>query len=278
MQAPERNPEPREGINATGTSGLGEFAILVAGLGVAAVVLAAALALAAGRLAPLVPFEWEERVAGGVEPELETPHPGAEAALQRLADRLAEASDLPPGMSIRVHLNDQPTPNAFATLGGHVVVTRGLLESVSSENALALVLAHEIAHVEHRHPIRALGRGAVLSLVWAALAGATGQSAVHDVLGQAGLLTLLSFNREMERAADRDALAALRSHYGHLRGAGELFRTLREREGDPGWATLLRTHPRTEERLAAIAERTGSDPEIAPGPLPPAIRALRDAD
>ena len=273
MQAPGSNPAPPEGINAAQSSGLGEFVTLAVGLAAAAAALTTALVLAAGWLAPHVPYEWERSAAAGVEPAVSTPDPDAEAALQRLAERLHAASGLPPDMAVEVHLSDEAAPNAFATLGGHVVVTRGLVESVSSENGLAMVLAHELAHVEHRHPIRAMSRGAVISLVWAALAGATGESAVHDVLGSAGLLTLLSFNREMERTADRDALAALRAHYGHVAGAGEFFRTLRERHDEPAWTTLLRTHPRTEERLAAIAERTReADGRVTP--LPPMLRRI----
>lgn len=280
MTAPDRNPRPREGINSTGTSGLGEFAILACSLGVAAVALTAVLTLAAGWLAPLVPFSWEKSVAGTTEPTVETAHPRAEAALQELADDLARHARLPQGMEVQLHLSDSAQPNAFATLGGHVVVTRGLLQSVSSENALAMVLAHEIAHVEHRHPIQALGRGAVISLVWAALAGATGQSAVQDVLGNAGLLTMLGFNRAMERVADREALAILRAKYGHTRGAAEFFRNLLERRGGASarWKGLLQTHPRTAERLQTIARRAGDTPDAVIRPLPEPIAAVTRAD
>ena len=56
-------------------------------------------------------------------------------------------------------------PNAFATLGGHIAVTSGLYRRMPSENALALVLAHEIAHVSARDPISALGGSATLALL-----------------------------------------------------------------------------------------------------------------
>lgn len=279
MTASEGNPRPREGINSTETSGLGEFATLVCGLGIAAVALTAILTLAVGWLAPWIPFSWENAVAGGVDPSVETEHPRAEAALRELTDELAPHAGLPAGMEVRVHLSDSAEPNAFATLGGHVIVTRGLLQSVSSENALAMVLAHEIAHVERRHPIQALGRGAVISLVWAALAGATGQSAVQDVLGNAGLLTMLGFSREMERVADRDALATLQARYGHKRGAAEFFRALQERRGGEAaeWTGLLQTHPRTAERLQAIARRARKTPDAIIRPLPDPIAALSES-
>ena len=61
-----------------------------------------------------------------------------------------------------MHYDDDAVVNAFATLGGHIVVYQGLLEAVPDENALAMVLAHEIAHVRHRHPIVGLSRSAAL--------------------------------------------------------------------------------------------------------------------
>src|SRR5699024_8817927 len=130
--------------------------------------------------------------------------------------------------------------NAFATLGGQIFVTRGLLKQVSSENALAFVLAHEIAHVKHRDPIRALSSGAVFELIWLGLAGSPGgQAAVTRVLGSTGLLTLMNVRRGMEKAADREALAALRRVFGSDCGAGEFFCRLLKEGGQPQWSVFL---------------------------------------
>ena len=54
-----------------------------------------------------------------------------------------------------------------------------------AENALAMVLVHEMAHVKYRHPIQALGRGAVVQLVIALISGGQGSGAVQSVLGNA---------------------------------------------------------------------------------------------
>jgi predicted Zn-dependent protease len=48
---------------------------------------------------------------------------------------------------------ESETPNAFSTPGGYVVVTTGLLKKTTNEAQLAGVLAHEIAHVVHKHSI-----------------------------------------------------------------------------------------------------------------------------
>jgi hypothetical protein len=51
---------------------------------------------------------------------------------------------------------DSPEINAFATPGGHILVTRGLVAAAATEDALAAVIAHEIAHIQLRHGLRAI--------------------------------------------------------------------------------------------------------------------------
>jgi len=178
----------------------------------------------------------------------------AQTSLQALVTSLAVSMAIPSEMSFQVHLLDDPAPNAFATLGGHIFVTQGLLAAVSSENALAMVLAHEMAHVKFRHPIQAMSRGALLQLIITMVGGGQGV-ALNGVLGQTGLLTLLSFNRDMERESDAAAMAGLTQHYGHLVGAEEFFSEVLARHGDAGWRAAFETHPATQERVDAITAR-----------------------
>jgi predicted Zn-dependent protease len=49
---------------------------------------------------------------------------------------------------------DSPEFNAFATSGGHIFITRGLIDAADSEDALAAVIAHEIAHIHLRHGLQ----------------------------------------------------------------------------------------------------------------------------
>lgn len=67
------------------------------------------------------------------------------------------AQGLPASIKVTVHYIDEPVINAFATIGGHVFIYRGLIDAITSENGLSMVLAHEIAHINNRHPIAALG-------------------------------------------------------------------------------------------------------------------------
>ena len=46
--------------------------------------------------------------------------------------------------------------NAFSTPGGHILITKGLVKCSNSEDSLAAVLAHEIAHIQLKPPLSAI--------------------------------------------------------------------------------------------------------------------------
>jgi len=119
----------------------------------------------------LVPAEEKEeiQIGQGVAATL----PGArplvqDTSLQRYVNevglwtaRQSERPDLPWAFGVI----DSEHLNAFATPGGSILVTRGLLKVMRSESELAGVLGHEIAHTVRRHHITAMRKGAMLNLV-----------------------------------------------------------------------------------------------------------------
>lgn len=279
------NRSPAEGINASTDHPLKELAWLLGGSLAAVVALAFALSLAAQWIAPRIPYRYEARLAQSMPPLASAPSTEEGRAVQRelqaLADRLAARMQLPEGMQVRVGYADDKTVNAFATLGGQTVFFRGLLARLDSEDALAMVMAHEIAHLQHRHVAAALGRGVALGVVLTVVSAELGRSAASGVLTQAGLATTLSFNRDQEREADDTALAVIAQEYGHLGGAMDLFGTMARLPGADGrlaQVDLLRTHPLTRERQRAIdewARRRGVPIDGPRRPLPAAIAALK---
>lgn len=247
------NPKVPEGINVSDEHPLRGAVQLVVGVLGSIVLLAVAIAYGTGLLAPLVPFEVEAKVASNYEDMLPKRVPRTEY-LQRLADRLARELRLPAKMRVHVSYVDEDTVNAMATLGGHVFVFRGLFDAMPSENALAMVLGHEVAHVLHRDPLAALGRSVVLGLGLAALGISSGNDAASQALGQTGLLTQLSFSRSQEERADEAALGVLAKLYGHVRGADTAFETLLALDplADGETPVFVRTHPHTADRIARL--------------------------
>lgn len=279
------NRPPAEGINSSTDHPLKELAWLLGGSVALVIGVVFAVSLAAQWIAPRVPYRYEARLAATLPPIATAPSTEAgravQAELQALADRLSARMQLPAGMQVRVGYADSRTINAFATLGGQTVFFRGLLARLDSEDALAMVMAHEIAHLQHRHAAAALGRGVAVGVILSVVSAELGRSAAAGVLNQAGMATTLSFTRDQERAADDAALAVLALEYGHLGGAIDLFRTMAALPGADGavpQVELLRTHPLTRNRQLAIeqwARQHGVALEGPRRPLPPAIAALR---
>lgn len=272
------NPELPDDVNVSKTHPLAEFARLSAGLVLVTVTVLVTLMLAADYFAKYIPFSAEVKVARQFDQTL--PHTDAISTyLRSLADKLERANPLPEGMQVNVRYSSDDVTNAFATLGGNIVVYRGLLKRVSSENALAMVLAHEIAHVKLRHPVSAMGRGVVLGVAVGSISAATGSDIASRVLGSAGLLTALSFNRSQESDADVDGLAAVAKLYGHVNGADEVFLVMQnELAKSPAQAPeFLRTHPLEPQRiedLHLLAQRKGWSLGGELTPLPDDVSVL----
>ena len=247
------NPRIPEGINVAPESVPAEFLRLLAGLLLVLVVAALGLHLAGGWLARQLPFALERAWVGErllVPPGIGTADAGGRAQehVQTLARELAASMALPADMTVRVHFVREEVPNAFATLGGHIVVTDGLYRRLPSENALALVLAHELAHLRARDPIAAAG--AALALLMLAL----GRDAGAVAPGLARLVQS-GYSRHAEARADEAAIAALRGHYGHAGGAAGLFDALAGPDPAGGeLPTLLRTHPADAARIARLQQ------------------------
>lgn len=281
------NRAPAEGINASHESPLKELAWLLVGSLAAVIAIVVALSLAAQWIAPRVPYEYEAKLAASL-PSLATAPSTEEGQqvqveLQSLADRLAPHMQLPEGMKVRVGWNDSRTVNAYATLGGQVVFFGGLLAQLESEDALAMVMAHELAHLKYRHATAALGRGVAVGVMLSMVSAELGRTAAGAVLNQAGVATLLTFNRDQERAADEAALRALAAEYGHVGGAVEMFDVFlrlpgAQRESGSAAVEFLRTHPLAANRRQAIDDWAQANHVSISGPkrpLPPALAALR---
>ncbi|MGH1428798.1 MAG: M48 family metallopeptidase [Arenicella sp.] len=254
------NPQVRNDVNVSKEHPLKEFSQLLIGLLLIVVIAIIVLSVSVGYVAKKIPFSYEQKLVGHIESLHVTESP-QQQQLQALADRLSVEMDLPDDMKIVVHYSDSDVVNAFATMGGHVFFFKGLIEKLSSENALAMVMAHEIAHVKHRHPIAAMGKGVVLATLASFVAGASGSRAGEVLIGESMTLGVLKFSRDQETQSDLSAMEAIYSLYGNVQGAEELFAVFsnlsHSRFGD---AEIFRSHPLTGkrwERIRSIAEERG---------------------
>ncbi|MEE8441366.1 MAG: M48 family metallopeptidase, partial [Spirochaetia bacterium] len=169
---------------------------------------------------------------------------------------------------------DSDEINAFATPGGHIFLTRGMIRLAETEDELAAIVAHEISHVVLQHGMKSIKSSRITSSVVDALkttANAltdnqiaalteTFSGSVDDV---AQTLVTSGYSRATERDADAGAVQILLSVGYDPQG---LIRVL-ERIGqdfERGGRGLAKTHPDPDVRIRWIEGILG-DVNVVPG-------------
>jgi len=174
---------------------------------------------------------------------------------QRLQDLLAAMPADSPlrRKSFQVWLADVEEINAVALPGEIIVVFRGLLEAVESENELDMVLAHELGHFAHHDQLKGLGRGLVATLLAMTLFGK--DSSAAGLVASVTLSFDARYSQGQEAAADVWGLDRLVARHGHAGGAVDFFARMNRREDAPRLAYLRASHPHPEDRIRNIESR-----------------------
>jgi predicted Zn-dependent protease len=185
--------------------------------------------------------------------------PKLQAYVSDVVRRLVRGGS-PRSFEYSVKIVDMGEENAFATVGGYVYVTRGMLGQLNSETELAGVMAHEISHISHRHVAKQQTRALayqVLGLGAMALGATVGNADNNLGLAPLGISAALaailsSYNQEAEREADESGLLMMAQAGYDPRGLVTFLRSLRARERltGLGYHGMLATHPETAERIA----------------------------
>lgn len=195
--------------------------------------------------------------------------------LDTLGSRLA-ANSHQPRQPFTFFVMDDRQINAFATLGGYIGVNAGLVLTAESEDEVAAVLSHEIAHVTQEHVLRAVERAqrdqlpVLLAMLGAiAIAQSGGGNSSDDatqavMAGAMGLMQQrqINYTRSNEHEADRLGIQTLaRSHYDVDAMAGffeKMQVASRANSGTGGYYGVpeyLRTHPVSTTRISEAKAR-----------------------
>lgn len=190
------------------------------------------------------------------------------AYAQRVAQAVALASDRPSTFKgYHVQVLDSNEVNAFAAPGGFIFVTKGLLKLVKSEDELACVLGHEVAHVAKKHGLKTI-QTARLTSAFTILGSEAAKSyspaqmnqltdafsgAVDDVVNK---LVVNGYSRDKEYEADKfGAQYAKAANYDP--GALKSFLARMEKaEGDGGG--MFKTHPAASKRESELGSLSPS--------------------
>jgi predicted Zn-dependent protease len=174
--------------------------------------------------------------------------------------------------------------NAYALPGGYVVIGRGLLSLLESEDELAFILGHEIAHVDDRHAIE--------RVQYQLASRKLGLESVYQLGAPIQMLYEAGYSKEQEQEADRDGIALGYQAGYSAKGAidamtrfEKIDRELHSNAGSPveEFASIpfesleeyFRSHPPAAERRQALEQIIASRSWNANAPVRPyALRPI----
>lgn len=168
--------------------------------------------------------------------------------------------------------------DAFATMGGYVYITTGLIGMCDKEEELAGVIAHEFAHIKKRHVAKRLEQqkylniGMFTTMLLGMLVGAGSTPEAIITSGIAGAQAMaLKYSREDEEEADREGSAiADKAGYGGL-GSVAFLKKLRTAGSDKLLPQYLLTHPYHEARIIFLESMWKDNKVTVDAPLFPFV-------
>jgi predicted Zn-dependent protease len=167
---------------------------------------------------------------------------------------------------------DSSDINAFATPGGTIFITNGLLQRMDNESELAGVLAHEMVHVLRKHHLAALQKAARMDIA-SEIAGEAlkdrGNSAVLDKAIKAGTeVYARGLDKDDEFEADRMGIViATRAGYDPY-GLPAVLQILDAiNPHDSSLALMFKTHPSPRDRITLLDKEMGDRFDAYPAPL-----------
>jgi len=266
---------------------------LVGGLTAAGAAVVAALffgaPIAAEPLARATPLAVEEKLGANVLAQATLALPRCEGNAARRAEALL--APIAHQAAGRLHARFVPDvtlvrsrePNALALPGGHILITRGLVERLNAPDQLAAVVAHEAGHVAARDGMVALYRHAGLGLLLELVTGGSGVA--QQIVILSAQLSELRHSREQEDRADRAATDALAAMGQDPAALGRALRNISAAPPEPGATPRLRlpewlaSHSDTKARIAraeALARPPG--PALFDAAAWQAIKSSCDAE
>jgi beta-barrel assembly-enhancing protease len=147
-------------------------------------------------------------------------------------------------------IKDDKTLNAFAVPGGHLYVYTGLIKYLDSEDQLAGVMGHEIAHAAQRHSTQQMTKLYGLDALRQLVLGNKDPGLVEQLaLG----LASLKFSRKHESEADDFSVQYLCASNLNAAGAAGFFKKIKDKSGTP--PEFLSTHPDPGNRVKDIESK-----------------------
>lgn len=181
--------------------------------------------------------------------------------LNKICNAIVLNSDKPElYLGYRVMVLNSKEINAFATPGGHIMLTKGLVECADSEDALAAVIAHEVAHIQLQHAVKAirssrtqdaLSEMSQVAATIASNANITSLAAAFDEGANEVVETLVNsgYSKQQEFDADTKAMTLLYDAGYDPKGLIAMLEVLAEKQPKVTGG-FNSTHPAPKTRIA----------------------------
>lgn len=175
------------------------------------------------------------------------------AEVSKVGEKIAQVTERQRLRYIFTILNTDEI-NAFAAAAGFIYITKGMLDIIESEDELASVLSHEIAHITKKHAVRQYRRASNLAFLGAVLSAGAGVDNIVVDFAQA--LVLNGYDRKYEREADELALIyMLKAGYNPEEYIKLLYKLKDLEKTEPSKLEVyFRSHPPTEDRIKRCKE------------------------
>lgn len=152
-------------------------------------------------------------------------------------------------------LRDDKTVNAFALPGGQVFITAALLGRLKSEDQLAGVLGHEIAHVIHRHSSEQMAKTEFYQGLAGAANASAGDLGAGQIASYVANMSLMQYGRDDELESDEFGVKYMIKAGYNPDSMIEVMQILADASGgDMDRNDFNSTHPSPANRIAKIKE------------------------
>ncbi len=143
--------------------------------------------------------------------------------------------------------------NAFAMPGGYILLTSGLIKLLQSEDDLAYVLAHEIAHVARRHHYQVIQRQRLAEQASKNLQDASREDEMAKLSLASGQIYARGLDKTAEYESDRlGAEFMTKAGYDPASALTVLEQLTQIKGNDPRTELLFSTHPNPADRFNAL--------------------------
>jgi predicted Zn-dependent protease len=162
------------------------------------------------------------------------------------------------------HVIDKDETNAFALPGGYIFIFKGLVDKVETDDELAAVIAHEVAHVVARHSVKRLQGELGYSILQILMIA--GGSEVHDArkIDVAFGHLIMSYSREDEAIADKIAIRYLKEAGFDPMAMIEFLKKLQQvnKEAPIKPYRYYRSHPYIADRIRMVKQELTGEIEF----------------